>query len=88
MLRAPVEHGTGYTEVIVLSRSTRVHRSGLAHFGFECHKLLISATAHRTIDKLDLIGLHGGMKLFEQIRAANGVDQERAVFDPTRRQSG
>ena len=53
----------------------------LTHFGLQRHELLIGASACRSIDNSDLIGLQFGMKQFDQIGAADGVDQHRAMFD-------
>ena len=49
--------------------------------GLQRLKLRIGAPARRSINKADLIGLQFGMKKFDQIGAADGVDQHRALFD-------
>jgi hypothetical protein len=58
-----------------------VDYSALTYLGLKSHKLLISASARRSINNSDLIGLQFGVKKFEQIGPANGVDQHRAMFD-------
>ena len=53
----------------------------LADFGLKPHKLLISASGRWSIDNSDLIRLQQRVIKFEQIGAANGVDQYRPMFD-------
>ena len=43
-------------------------------------ELLISALGHRSMDNSDLARLQLAMKKFEQIGAANGVEQHRPMF--------
>ena len=80
MLCTPVEHRTGYAEIIVLSRRASVDDPALAHFGFKRHKLLISASGRWSIGYSHLIRLQQRMIKFEQIRAANGVNKHRRIF--------
>ena len=54
---------------------------GLSHLGLQSLKLRISALARRSINNANLIGLQFGVKKFDQISPANGVDQYRALFD-------
>ena len=65
----------------MLSWRASVDGPALAHFGLKRHKLLISASGHRSIDNSDLTGLQQGMIKLEQIGAANGINQHRRMFD-------
>ena len=64
----------------------RDHRAALAgicrlfrspHLSLQTIELLVSASARRSINKSDLIGLQFGVQEFEQIAPANCVDQHR-----------
>ena len=63
-----------------------VDDAGLSHLGLQCLKLRVSALAGRSINNANLIGLQLGVKKFDQIGPANGVDQHRALL--TGRRSG
>src|SRR5262249_36905910 len=58
-----------------------VDDSALAQFGLKRHKLLICASAHRSIDNSNLMRLQLAMNKFDQIRAANGVESHRPMVD-------
>ena len=54
----------------MLSWRASVDDAALAHFGLKPHKLLIRASARRSIDNSDLIRLQRRMIKFEQIGPA------------------
>jgi hypothetical protein len=58
-----------------------VHDPALAHFGLKSHQLLISASGCRSIDNSDLTRLQQRTEKFEQIGAANSVNQHRRTVD-------
>ena len=55
----------------------------LAHLGFKVRQLLKGATAHRPINKFDLIVLHFGVQQFEQPGSTYRVDQYYAASNWT-----
>jgi hypothetical protein len=65
----------------VLPWRASVDYSTLTYLGLQSIELLVSASTHRSINKSDLIGLQFGVKEFEQIAPANGVDQHRGIFN-------
>jgi hypothetical protein len=81
MPRRPCQHGAGYAEIVVLSGQAFVDNAALAKLGLKIHELLISQSAHRIIDNADQVGLHFGLKKFEKIGPANGIDQHRSTAD-------
>jgi hypothetical protein len=60
-------------KIIMLARRATVDDPALAVFGLKPHELLISASAHRSIDYSDLVGLQLGVIKLDQIGAANGM---------------
>lgn len=80
MSRRPCQHGEGNAEIIVPLQAL-VDRSSVALLDFKIGQLFKRASHHRTIDEADQIGLQFGMEKFEEISAADGVDQHRTVFD-------
>ena len=67
----------------MLPGRARIDGPALAHLGFKVRKLFKSATAHRSFNKFDLIVLHFGVKKFEQLGSAYGIDQYCAVSNRT-----
>src|SRR6516225_9515173 len=62
----PTQHGEGDAEIIMLAGRTCIDGPALPQFGFKVHKLLKSATAHRSFNNSHLIVLHFGVKKFDQ----------------------
>ena len=79
--RRPGQHGARYAEVVVLPGWASVDDAGLSHLGLQCLKLRVSALARRSVNNANLIGLQLGVKKFDQIGPADGVDEHRGIFD-------
>src|SRR5262249_41681326 len=77
----PRQHGARYAEIIVLPWRATVHDPALAHFGLKSHELLISASGRWSVDNSDLTRLQQRMIKFEEIGAANDINQHRRMFD-------
>jgi hypothetical protein len=63
----------------VLPGRARIDGPALAHIRFKVRQLFKSATAHRPINKFDLIVLHFGVKQFEQLGSAYRVEQRLGI---------
>ena len=81
MPRRPSQHGAGYAEVVMLPGRAIIDDTGLSHLWLKCHQAARKRAACWSINNPDLTGLQFGLKKFEQIGPANGVDQHRAMFD-------
>jgi hypothetical protein len=65
----------------VLAWRAPVDGPGLAPLGLKRHKLLVSASGRWSIGNFELTRLQQRMKQFEQMGAANSVNQHRRIFD-------
>ena len=81
MPRRPRQHRPGDAEIVVLPRRTFINNAALPHFDLKTDELFISALVRLCLGNSHYIGLQFGVQQFEQVAAANGVDQHRAVPD-------
>ena len=65
----------------MLPRRAFIDYAALPHFDLKTYQLFISALVRLSLGNSHHIGLQFGVQKFEQIAAADGVDQDRAVSD-------
>src|SRR5215469_7217209 len=81
VIRRPSDHGTGYAKIIMPSCGAFIDSAGLSQFGLKRLELSKRATRPRPIGKEDFPSLQFAVEAFQQMRAADMVNAQRATAD-------